>query len=353
MKRRNRSRHGPPLELSTLSEESFCCRRIAPEPALSRRLRFTGLAVGAAALTTWQSHAADHVAHRVLTVGPGATFDDPSAAAAVAQTGDVIEIAAGDYNDCAVWPAEAGSLTIKAKGNGPVVMTGKVCEQKAAFVIKGDDITVRGITFTGANSPFHNGAGIRAEGRNLMIENDQFVNNEEGILAAPRNGSTIVIRDSYFRGNGNCISPAGCAHGVYINKIDLLHVENCTFIEQRIGHHIKSRADRTELIGNTIEDGPTGTSSYLVDIPNGGALVMRRNILEKGPRSDNSMAAVILGEEGNTNVSPELIIESNSFTNDMRQPTVFVRNLTGTAAVLRENVLAGHVLPLEENRTVR
>jgi nitrous oxidase accessory protein NosD len=284
---------------------------------------------------------------RTLKVGPELPLKAPSAAAAMAQQGDVIEIASGTYADCAVWPSSASSITIRAMDNGPVVVTGKVCELKALFVIKADDVTVRGITFSGARAFTHNGAGIRAEGRNLTVDGSRFLDNEEGILAAPRPESAIVIRDSYFKGNGNCISATGCAHGIYIGPIASLLVAHCTFIEQHTGHHIKSRAERTELIDNIIEDGPDGTASYLVDIPNGGALIMRDNILEKGPKSENSMAAVILGEEGNTNVTPEIIIENNRFTNNMPQETLFVRNLTGTTAVLQANQLTGLVRSTE------
>ena len=281
-------------------------------------------------------------------VGPDSRLKTPSAAAAVVRQGDVIEIASGNYVDCAVWPSAAGSITIRAMDNGPVIITGKVCDLKAAFVIKANNVTVSGITFSGAKAPNHNGAGIRAEGRNLTVEHSQFLDNEEGILAAPQRGSAIVIRDSYFKGNGNCISPMGCAHGIYVGNIASLLVEHCTFIEQHTGHHIKSRAERTELIENTIEDGPDGTASYLVDIPNGGALIMRGNILEKGPKSENSMAAVILGEESKLNATPEIIIEHNRFSNDMPVETDFVRNFTGTAAVLRNNVVTGQVRFIQE-----
>lgn len=287
-------------------------------------------------------------ASRVLRVGPGAQFESPGAAAAAARSGDVIEIEPGTYMDCAIWPEHADWLTITAAGDGAVVMRGVVCEYKAAFVIKGDNVTVRGITFFDAKAPPHNGAGIRAEGRNLTVDKTRFLDNEEGILAASNAGSTIIIRDSYFKDNGNCISLAGCAHGIYVNDIERLIVEHCTFFEQHIGHHIKSRAERTELIGNTIEDGPDGTASYLVDIPNGGDLIMRDNILEKGPRSDNYMAAITLGEEGNKNVTREILVEDNRFTNDMERQTVFLRNLTGTTPMLRGNFLEGPVKYLEE-----
>lgn len=279
---------------------------------------------------------------RVLKVGPGGKFAKPSEAAAVARTGDTIEIASGTYVDCAVWPGSAAVLTIESTG-GMVVITGNSCENMALFVIRGDNVTVRGITFTGAAATRHNGAGIRAQGRNLTIQNSQFIDNEEGILAESNPKGRITVSDSVFKGNGNCIE--ACAHGIYVNQIAELRIERSRFVEQHAGHHVKSRAARTELTGNTIEDGPFGTASYLVDIPNGGALVMRDNTLEKGPHSENPSVAVTLGEEGATNLTPEIIIENNKFTNDMAVGTFFVRNRTATAVVLRGNRLIGSVKP--------
>ena len=287
--------------------------------------------------------------HRILKVGPTRNLANPSDAAAVVRTGDTVAIDAGIYNDCAVWPRRAGLLTIEAPG-GTAVITGRSCEYKALFVIKSADVVVRGITFTGATAPRHNGAGIRAEGRNLTIEDSQFIDNQEGILAGQNLGGTIIVRNSIFKGNGNCIE--ACAHGIYVGHVALLRIERSQFFAQYIGHHVKSRAERTELIGNTIEDGPTGTASYLVDIPNGGALVMRNNTLEKGPFSDNPNVAVILGEEGVTNVTSEIIIENNEFKNDLPIETIFVRNDTAEAAVLRGNRLSGSVIPLDGLGTV-
>lgn len=287
--------------------------------------------------------------HHVLNVGPGRNLTKLSEAAALARTGDTVVVDAGTYQGCAVWPKGVDFLTIESAG-GAAVVTGPSCDYKGLFVIKGDHITVRGITFTGAAAPHHNGAGIRAEGRDLNVESSQFIDNEEGILAAPNPDSTIVVRDSLFTGNGNCIE--ACAHGIYVGQIANLRIEHSRFFAQSTGHHVKSRAQRTELTGNTIEDGATGTASYLVDIPNGGALVMRNNSLEKGPLSDNPVVAVILGEEGVSNNTSEIVIESNFFKSDLARETLFVSNQTQTAAVLRGNVLTGQVKPLEGPGTV-
>ena len=277
---------------------------------------------------------------RLLKVGPGEMYPVPSAAANAALPGDRIAIAAGTYHDCAIW--RAGQLTIIGLGN--VVLANTVCRGQAIFVTLGQDITVRGITFTGARVRAHNGAGIRAEGANLTVEMSKFIDNEEGILSSSRDDSTIVIRDSYFKGNGTCES--ACAHGIYVGHISTLRIERSEFVEQHVGHHVKSRALRTELFDNVIRDGSNGNSSYLVDIPDGGTLVMSGNVLEKGPHTDNAGAAVVLGEESTTNPTSEIVIENNVFSNRLDRSTVFVRNATKTAARLRANRLMGNIIAL-------
>jgi hypothetical protein len=229
-------------------------------------------------------------------------------------------------------------------------MTDKTCQGKAILVTVGRDVTVRNLTLTRARVPDANGAGIRAEGPNLTVERVRFVNNENGILAAVSPTSTIRIIDSEFIGNGKCA--AYCAHGIYVNNIALLHVENSTFFDTHVGHHIKSRAQRTELIGNKITDGEDGTASYLVDVPNGGTLLMENNTLEKGPNASNHSAAIVIGAEGVTQPTGELVIRNNRFTNDLPQQTIFVRNLTATEAMLTGNVLAGKVTALAGDGSV-
>ena len=281
---------------------------------------------------------------RILDVGPQGNFLKPSAAARVAQPGDIVRIAPGHYVDCAVWPSSASPLTIEASG-GPVVIADKTCEDKALFVVKGHAVTIRGLTFTGAKARAHNGAGIRAEGRHLVVENSRFIDNEEGILGGLFADGTIVVRDSLFMGNGNCVQD--CAHGIYVGRIAGLRIERSHFFEQHIGHHVKSRAARTELFDNVIEDGSAGSSSYLVDVPDGGALIMRGNRLEKGPHSDNPGFAITIGEEGLVNATPEILIEDNEFTSNVTDETVFLRNRTAAEAILRGNRLSGRVQPLE------
>ncbi|AOU98510.1 hypothetical protein BI364_11595 [Acidihalobacter yilgarnensis] len=276
-----------------------------------------------------------------LNVGPHQTYKTPSDAARVVKAGDTVKIKPGTYYNCAVWTKN--NITIEGAGPG-VVLTDTTCEGKAIFVVHANDVTVNNITFQRAVVPDGNGAGIRAEGVNLTLNNDKFLHNQDGILAADSPKSSIIIRNSDFVHNGVCLR--ACAHGIYVGHIALLKIEHSRFYDTQQGHHIKSRAARTVLIDNNIEDGPNGTASYEVDIPNGGALVMIGNVLEKGPKNQNHTTAVMIGEEGVTQPTPELLFKDNTFTND-GPPTDFVRNITATPAQLINNTFKGNaIIPL-------
>jgi len=289
-------------------------------------------------------------AARTLEVGPDQPYKLPSAAIRDARDGDTIRIAAGKYEDCAV--VSASNLVIEGTGaDASAVLADKSCDNKALLVTDGTNITVRNLTLAHARSSFHNGAGIRAEGRNLTIEHVKFIDDEDGILSAPAPDGSIIIRDSEFTGDGKCAED--CAHGVYAGAIALLHVEHSKFFETRTGHHIKSRALRTEVIGCDISDGPNGTASYEIETPNGGSLVVRDNRIEKGPQAENHTAMIMIGAEGVTLPTREIAIERNIVRNDGNFPTTFVFNMSTTRAVLKGNKLTGTIEPLHGDGTVQ
>jgi hypothetical protein len=139
-----------------------------------------------------------------IEVGPTRALKQPSEAAAIAKTGDTIDIDVGTYpGDVASWRAD-GIVIRGVGGNGPndrvrLLAGGKSAENKAIWVIKGRNIQVENIEFTGAAVYAGNGAGIRAEGVNIKIVNCYFHDNQEGILgSAYRTGSTIEIENSEF-----------------------------------------------------------------------------------------------------------------------------------------------------------
>jgi hypothetical protein len=288
-------------------------------------------------LTACTAHA------RTLEVGADKEYKLPSAAAAAAKDGDTIAIQPGEYFDCAVlYP---NKLTIQGVGAADkVLLTDKACQGKAMFVTVGEGITVRNLTLARARVADGNGAGIRGEGKNLVVDGVRFINNQNGIMSGTV-GGTMTVRNSFFDRNGIC--QGSCSHGIYVGGLDLLVVDQSRFIGTKQGHHIKSRALRTEVTNSNIQDGPDGTASYEIDISNGGSVVVRGNTIEKGPNAENHSAAIVIGAEGVTQPTREIIIENNTFRNDGPWETAFVNNLTATEAVLRGNKLSGPVKPLK------
>jgi Right handed beta helix region len=277
---------------------------------------------------------------KVLLVGPERDLRMPSEAAAVAEDGDVVRFDPGEYVDCAIW--RASGLVLEAP-DGAAHVRDRACAGKAIWVIAGDDVTVENITFSGARVPDQNGAGIRAEGRNLTVRNSRFYDNENGILGGTVAGSTILIEGSVFERNGKCA--ANCAHGVYVNGIERLKVVGSTFRAQRVGHHVKSGALALEVIRSTIEDGPEGTASYLIDVTSGGKVVIADNQMQKGPKSENWGTAIHIAGEAVAD-GAAYRISSNRFRSDNPHEVAFVRNRTVAAAVLEGNRLEGNVVPL-------
>jgi Right handed beta helix region len=285
-----------------------------------------------------------------LEVGEGKQYATPSAAAAVAKDGDHVVIAVGEYFDCAVW--RANNLVIEGVSAEKTVITDKTCGGKALFVIDGNAITVRKLTLARARVPDFNGAGIRAEGGDLTVEHVRFINNQNGILSSANPNATILIRDSEFSRNGTC-EGGGCAHGLYIGPAKLLRVERSKFSETKQGHHIKSRAARTEIIDCDISDGPKGSASYSIDVPNGGAVVVRGTKIEKGPNSENHSAAIEIGEEGVTQHTQEITIQNNEFQVDGDYNSFLVNNMTATDAELKGNKLSENAKPLHGDGDVQ
>jgi hypothetical protein len=275
---------------------------------------------------------------RILEAGSGHAFPSPSAAIAQARAGDEVRLFPGVYADCAVLRVDG--LTLEGIGDAAsVVLTTKTCQGKALLVADGDTITIRNLTLADARVPDGNGAGIRAEGGSLTVDRVRFIGNQDGILTAdPAPHMVLTVRNSFFSGNGACLK--ACAHGIYAGHIARLVVEDSVFRNTRDGHHIKSRAARTEILGCDIEDGPAGTASYLIEAPNGGALLVRGNTLEKGPRAGNTRAAIAVGTEGQVWPDTSISVENNRFTNDNGAHTEFLLNETEADPTLRGNVIS-------------
>jgi hypothetical protein len=115
-------------------------------------------------------------------VGRDKPFATPCAAIAVSAPGDIIEIDADLYRRdvCVI---RTNELTLRGvNGRAHLEAADASAQGKAIWVIKGNDVVVENIEFSGASVRDQNGAGIRAEGRNLTVRNCYFHDNQDGIL---------------------------------------------------------------------------------------------------------------------------------------------------------------------------
>ena len=100
--------------------------------------------------------------------------------------------------DTAVWTQR--NLQIRGINGRPrLIAAGKSAEEKAIWVIRGDDIIVENIEFTGARVPDRNGAGIRFERGKLTVRKCVFIDNEIGMLVGNDPSTILEIEDSEFR----------------------------------------------------------------------------------------------------------------------------------------------------------
>jgi len=262
-------------------------------------------------------------AARVLEVGPGRTYAAPSAAAAAARDGDTVAIAAGEYFDCAVWAA-SNLIIAGAEGGGAVVLTDRACEGKAAFVVRGNGVTLRGLTFTRIRVPDGNGAGVRAEGRDLTVADSRFINDQDGILAA--GGGFLRIDGCIFADNGAADRPP--THAVIASGLELLRIEGSEFLRPRGGDLIAATVLRTELDGNRLSDVGGHIAGPLVTI-SGGAVALTGNTIEIGG-ADRPGAVLVTGAVTALEVRGNTLIELSG-------SVPMVRNWSGTEATEADN----------------
>lgn len=274
---------------------------------------------------------------RVLRVGAGKPFAVPSAAAAAAQPGDIVEIDAGTYDsDAATW--DQNRLTIRGVGGRAHLRSnGAAVQGKGIWVISGNDAVVENIEFSGAAVPDLNGAGIRADGSNLTICNSYFHDNQEGILGG---AGDVLIEYSEFAHNGNCIDPSGCAHNIYIDPDAQRFTLRYSYSHHaNEGHIVKSRARENFILFNRLMDERDGNASYIIDIPDGGRTLIIGNLIQQGPLAENS-TMVAYGAESAANGVLDLYVVNNTFVNDRGSGT-FVDIRGGTSGKIVNNIFTG------------
>jgi hypothetical protein len=274
-------------------------------------------------------------------VGPGHMYATPCAAIAAASDGDTILIdASGSYDgDVCAW--STNGLTLRGVNGRPHIdAAGNNAQGKAIWVIIGNDTTIDTIELSGCHVADANGAGIRQEGSNLTVRHAYFHDNENGILAGDKAGSTITIEYSEFAHNG---AGDGYSHNLYINHVDKLVFRYNWSHGAVVGHLLKSRALENHILYNRLTGETGGSESYEINLPSGGLSWIIGNLVEQPATTQNGAMLDYLSEPGaGRNPDDRLFVVNNTFVNDRGSGTFLqIGAATATPVVARNNIFAG------------
>lgn len=276
---------------------------------------------------------------QIWRVGPDEAIKMPSQVTKKVRSGDTVLIQPGIYeNDVAIWPSYVHDLTIKGDGGiAHMKSNGRTADQKGIWIVRGDNITIENIEFSGAKVKDRNGSGIRISGMKLTVRNSIFHDNEIGILGGEPGGE-YAIENSEFYANGFPPSEEfKPGHNIYINFGASLVVRDSYFHDSMVGHQIKSRVGKSVIVNNRISD-ENGTGSYLIDLPYAGDAFIVGNVLEKGPNAENQILISYAAEKKRVE-GRRLYVVNNTAVAD-RGEAVFLRNAADDAvAQLYNNLL--------------
>jgi hypothetical protein len=274
---------------------------------------------------------------RVLLVGPGRRLDTPSAAAREARDGDVVLIDAADYPaEHAVW--QQTRLLLRGVNGRPRLIAGdELAQDKAIWVVNGNDVVIENIEFSSARNADHNGAGIRAQGGRLTIRAAYFHDSDTGLLTDNDPGQQLTVEFSEFARNGY---DDGRAHNLYVGSIARFELRYSSSSGARTGHLVKSRAKRNVIAYNQLADIPAGPSSYELDFPRSTDTTVIGNLIAQSGASPNATLLSYGAEDNGRPPEGRLRVAWNTFYSARTQP-VFIFNHSRDDALVIDNLFGG------------
>lgn len=265
---------------------------------------------------------------RILRVGQGRPFLLPSAAAAAAKDGDVVEIDSGLYEgDFAHWRAH--HLTIRGiGGRARIKGEGKPTRSKALWVVSGRDALIENIEFSSSAS-----AGLWIEAPSPTVRDCAFLDNTRGLVANDDPESDLIIEQSEFARNGN-----GMSSNLVCPDVRNLVLRHCYLHHPRQGHEITSLARSNYILYCRISD-EKSPSSMVLHIPRGGTSFLIGNLILRGVtgQSQASMVAFAVDDSAPRG----MLYFVNNTVCDERQTDGFIWLGAQARAQITNNIFSG------------
>jgi len=279
-----------------------------------------------------------------IVEGTGAAYDRLAEAVDAIGAGQgTIVIAPGTYRQCAV--QQAGRIAYRAATPGTVIFDGKICDGKAALVLKGTAASIDGLIFQNMRVADGNGAGIRLQQGDLTVTRTLFRNSEEGILTHDDPDGSIRIDQSTFRHLGRCDRGLSCAHSIYVGNYGSVSVTNSRFDQGDGGHYLKARSAKVNIVNNSFDDSRGHLTNYMIDLSNGASGLIADNEMEQGRDKDNYTVFISVAPEGRKHSSTGLVVRNNSarFSPGIERNSSFVANWSDDKVTITGNRLASGI----------
>jgi hypothetical protein len=258
-----------------------------------------------------------------------------------------IRVAPGTWRDCGVQPY--GNVTYVAAIPGKSVFDGKVCEEKAALVMRGQSMHVDGLVFQNMRAFDANGAGVRLERGDLTVRNAWFRDSEQGILSANFPAGHVVIEQSTFTRLGRCDRGLSCAHSLYFGDEASVVIRRSRFEQGTGGHYVKSHAGRIEVTDSSFDDSRGHTTNYMIDLSIGATGLISGNWFVQGADKENYSTFIANAAEGHEHSADGLTITGNTarLVPGLNRSTVFVADWSGDKINLGTNTLGPGIARFE------
>lgn len=266
-----------------------------------------------------------------------------------AKSGDVIEIASGNYVTWYGWAQIAqNNLTLRGVGpTRPVIdCRHAALSSKGCYIVSGRNVTLENLEIMNTRvnpDAGANGSGIRLEGGSVTVRNCYIHDCDNGIMGGSSSSADILVEYSEFERNGRVDwitrqpdQYSGYSHNLYIGTVRSFTLRHCWSHATAAGHEVKTRALTNHILYNYLWSETTGSRE--LQIAQGGTAYIIGNVIRQGPGSQNA-EIIAYGGEGN-NANPYLYVVNNTLINERPQNTVFLRvNNNPTQAVFRNNVI--------------
>lgn len=258
-----------------------------------------------------------------------------------------IRIAPGTYHQCAV--QRGGEVSFVAAEAGRAIFEARLCEGKAALVLRGRSSRIDGAVFqhmraAQADPNDAPASAIALEAGNLSIVNSLFRSSDAALITANLPQASITIREASFIRLGRCTPEGHCNSGVDIGQAAQLRLFSSAFSASAGGPLLSSRAAMLDVDGSQFEDhGHVQPGAAMLSLPSGAVGRIRDTefLLHHGARDPAASPLIAVAQQDRRNPSRGLVIDGNSarFAQGIRGTALFVANASGEAVAVGDNHL--------------